>query len=342
MQHKIYDLIIIGGGPCGLAAGIEAQKAGLSYLIIEKGSITESIRRYPIFMTFFSTAENIEIGNIPLPISGAKPTRIEALQYYRRVVEYFGLPLQLFTTINKVEKRGEIFELFTQNREKFTAKNVVIATGYFDCPRNLGISGEGLPHVSKYYDEPFKYAHRKVVIVGGGNSAVETALDLYRHGAEVTMLIRAQDFKPSAKYWLIPDLKNRVKEGKVKVLFDTEIRRIERGKIWYQTLAENEEQMMPADFVLLMIGYTSDTYFLKNCGVQINEEDWVPSFNPQTMETNVAGLYLAGTVVAGTYTEKIFIENGRFDGQKIIRHILRLDSETSGDNQPLFINLEEN
>jgi thioredoxin reductase (NADPH) len=342
MQHKIYDLIIVGGGPCGLAVGIEAQKAGMSYLIIEKGSIVESIRRYPVFMTFFSTAENIEIGNIPLPISGIKPTRTEALQYYRRVVEYFDLHLQLFTAITKIEKKGEIFELFTQNREKFTAKNVVIATGYFDCPRSLGVSGEGLPHVSKYYDEPFKYVHRKVVIVGGGNSAVETALDLYRHGAEVTMLIRTQDFKPSAKYWLIPDLKNRVKAGKIKVLFNTNLKRIERGKIWYQEATVLEEQMLPADFVLLMIGYTSDAHFLKNCGIEVSAEDLVPTYNPQTMETNLKGLYLAGTVVAGVHTEKIFIENGRFDGQKIIQHIQKLDIPHFNNDSSVFINLEEN
>jgi thioredoxin reductase (NADPH) len=325
-----------------LAVGIEAQKAGISYLLIEKGSIVESIRRYPIFMTFFSTAENIEIGNIPLPISGIKPTRTEALQYYRRVVEYFNLPLQLFTSISKIEKKGKIFELFTHNREKFSAQNVVIATGYFDCPRSLGVSGEGLPHVSKYYDEPFKYVHRKVVIVGGGNSAVETALDLYRHGAEVIMLIRAPDFKTSAKYWLIPDLKNRVKAGKIKVLFNTHLKRIERGKIWYQEAENPEEQMIPADFVLLMVGYTSDAQFLKNCGIEIKAGDLVPTYNPQTMETNVKGLYLAGTVVAGIHTEKIFIENGRFDGQKIINHIQQIDTQPLNNNPPSFINLEEN
>jgi thioredoxin reductase (NADPH) len=341
MQTRIYDIIIIGGGPCGLAAGIEAQKAGLSYLIIEKGSITESIRRYPLMMTFFSTAEKIEIGGLPLPIAGVKPSRVEALQYYRRVVEYFGLNIQLFTAISQIQKKPSgNFELISENKEKFTARQVIMATGYFDCPRSLGVSGEGLPHVSKYYDEPFKYTHRKVVIVGGGNSAVETALDLHRHGAEVTMIIRNEDFKPSAKYWLIPDLRNRVKEGNVKVLFNSRLSRIDRGKVWYLEGEGKEEQILPADFVLLMIGYTSNTKLLKNAGIEINEADLTPVYDKNTCETNVKGLYLAGTVMCGTHTEKIFIENGRFDGQKIIHHILNKD--TKDLFKPSFITLEEN
>lgn len=322
MSAKIYDLLIVGAGPCGLACGIEAQQKNLSYLIVDKGSLTESIRRYPIQMNFFSTAENIEIGNIPMTITGAKANRTEALQYYRRVSEYFNLNVQLYTTVLQILKSGEVFVVHTSKNEILSAKNVVIATGYFDFPRNLQISGELSQHVSKYYDEPFKYIHSKVVIVGGGNSAVEAALDLQQHNADVTMVVRKEDFKPTAKYWLMPNLRNRIKNGTIKVRFNSEVTRIEKSKIWIKEKDSEEEKFLPADFVLLMVGYTIDANLLRQAGIEVREKDLVPTFNPETLETNVEGLYLAGTVVCGVHTEKIFIENGRFDGQKIVKHIL--------------------
>lgn len=322
MSGKIYDLIIVGGGPCGLACGIEAHKAGLDYLILEKGSIAESIRKYPNQMNFFSTARNIEIGGLPMAVAEAKANRNEALKYYRRVTEYFQLKIQLYTVVQQIQKTDQGFVVSTEKNQNFSTKNVVLATGYFDCPRSLNIPGEGLPHVSKYYDEPYKYALSKVIIVGGGNSAVSTALDLYHNGADVMMIIRKDDFKPTAKYWLVPDLKNRIKEGNIKVRFNSVVTRIDKGKIWIQEKGISEEQVIPADFVLLLVGYTSDVALLNGAGVETNPDDLVPKYNPDTFETNVPGLYLAGTVVCGIHTEKIFIENGRHDGAKIVGHIL--------------------
>lgn len=323
MNTKIYDLLIIGGGPCGLACGIEAHKAGLDYIILEKGSIAESIRRYPVHMTFFSTAENIEIGEVPFPIAEAKATRTEALQYYRKVSEHYNLNLQLFTEVTNVSKEGHLFQIKTHQNEVFQAKNIVFATGYFDVPRVLNISGENLPHVSKYYDEPFRYVHTDVVIVGGGNSAVSAALELYRHGVKVNMLVRKKDFKPTAKYWLVPDLKNRIKEGKIQANFNTVVKEIQDKQIVTQNTETGEQVIYPADFVFLLVGYTPDVAFLESVGVEIKPKTLEASFDKSTFETNVKGVYLAGTIAAGIFTEKIFIENGRHDGKKIVQDILR-------------------
>lgn len=323
MQEKIFDLIIVGAGPCGLACGIEAQKADLDYLIVEKGSIAESIRRYPIHMRFFSTAENIEIGNLPLAVSGAKATRTEALQYYRRVSESYNLNIQLFTTVQNINKNQDsIFEIQTDKQDIIKTKNIALATGYFDVPRELGIKGEYLPHVFKYYDEPFRYIHTKVTIVGGGNSAVETALDLYRHGVEVTIIIRKEDFKPTAKYWLIPDLKRRIKEGKIKVHYQTEVQEIRENKVLVHSKNNPGLKRIDCDFIFLMIGYTPDIQLLRQSGVEINPQDLTATYNPKTFESNVKGLYLVGTVVCGIHTEKVFIENGRYDGKLIVENIL--------------------
>lgn len=322
METKIYDLLIIGGGPCGLACGIEAQKAGLEYLIVEKGSIAESIRRYPIHMTFFSTAENIEIGGVPFSIADAKATRTEALQYYRKVSEHYHLNIRLFTEVTQVKKQENSFQIQTHQNEIFQATNIVFATGYFDVPRVLNIPGEHLPHVSKYYDEPFRYVHTDVVIVGGGNSAVSAALELYRHGVKVNMLVRKSDFKPTAKYWLIPDLKNRIKEGKIQANFNTVVQEIHEKQVIVQNTETGEQIVYPADFVFLLIGYTPDVAFLKSIGVNIKPNTLEASFDKKTFQTNVEGVYLAGTIAAGIFTERIFIENGRHDGKKIVQDIL--------------------
>lgn len=324
---KIYDMLIVGAGPCGLACGIEAEKKGLDYIIIEKGSIAESIRRYPIDMTFFSTAENIEIGDLPLAVTGAKATRAEALQYYRRVSEYYKLRVKLHSTVTQLKKEADYFEISTSRNEYLRARTVVLATGYFDFPRQLNIPGEKANHVSKYYSEPFQYVHSKVAIIGGGNSAVAAALDLYRHGVEVTLIIRKEDFKPTAKYWLIPDLRNRVRDGKIKVRFNTILKRIEKNYIVIMPTSGGEEEVYPSDFVLMLIGYTPDVKLLEGCGVEVNPENLVPRYDPDTFETNVSGLYVAGTVVCGIRTEKVFIENGRHDGKKIIQHILENKSQ---------------
>ncbi|GAA4416367.1 YpdA family putative bacillithiol disulfide reductase [Nibrella viscosa] len=317
-----YDVIIVGGGPCGLAAGIEASKSGLTHLILEKGSITESIRRYPKMMRFFSTAENIEIGGIPFPITGVKANRNEALQYYRKVAGYYKLNVKLFTTVDRVEKHGEAFLVLTTTGQTYHARKVILATGYFDKPRWLGISGEELPHVTHYYDEPFQYSFSNVVIIGASNSAVEAALELYRADAHVTIVHRAEDFRKTVKYWLIPDVKNRVKEGKIHTQFNTCITRIEPGKVCTANLQTGEESELPADFVLILTGYIPDADLLQRCGVELNYETQVPVYDKETFETNVPGLYVCGTVMAGIYTEKVFIENGREHAQAIIDHIV--------------------
>lgn len=319
---QLYDVIIIGGGPCGLAAGIEATKNGLSHLILEKGSVTESIRRYPKLMRFFSTAENIEIGGIPFPISGVKANRNEALQYYRKVAAYFKVNTKVFTEVDRVEKEGELFTVFTTTGDTYHAHRVILATGYFDKPRWLGIPGEDLPHVSHYYDEPFQYSFTNVVIVGAANSAVEASLELYRHDVDVTVVHRRDDFKPTVKYWLIPDVKNRVKEGKIKTRFDTCITRIEPGQVYIQHLQTGETDTLPADFVLILSGYTPDASLLQRCGIELAPESQIPAFDKRTFETNVPGLYVCGTVLAGIYTEKVFIENGRDHARAILEHIM--------------------
>lgn len=319
---KKYDILIIGAGPCGLACAIEAKENNLEYIILEKGSIAESIRKYPIHMKFFSTADNISIANIPFAVSEAKATRSEALQYYRKVTEYFALNIRLFTEVINIEKSEDFFQITTQKQETYFAKNVVLATGYFDCPRNLNIAGERLPHVKKYYDEPFEYVHSKVIIVGGGNSAVETALDLYRHGVEVTMLVREDSFKPTAKYWLIPDLRNRINEGAITAHFGTEVTRIEKNRVWTKMKNRPAETMIPADFVFLLIGYTSDVEFMQKAGIKVNQEDLTPTYNKENFETNIEGIYLAGTSICGIHTEKVFIENGRWHGKAIVKNIL--------------------
>lgn len=318
---QVYDVLIVGAGPCGLAAGIEAAKAGLSHLILEKGSITESIRRYPRRMRFFSTAENIEIGGIPFPISEVKANRSEALQYYRKVAGYYHLNFKLFTEVAQVVKQEAIFEVQTVGGETYHAHKVIIATGYFDFPRKLGIPGENLPHVSPYYDEPFQYSFSKVVIIGAANSAVEAALEMYRHDVDVTIVHRGEDFRPTVKYWLVPDVKNRVKEGKIKTKFNSLIKAIEPKRILVDNLLTGEEEWIEADFVFMLIGYIPDGALLQRCGIQLRESTMIPVFDPETFETNVSGLYLCGTVVAGIHTEKVFIENGRDHAVAIIDHI---------------------
>jgi thioredoxin reductase (NADPH) len=318
----IYDVIIVGGGPCGLAAGIEAVKSGLSHLVLEKGSITESIRRYPRMMRFFSTAENIEIGGIPFPVSAVKANRNEALQYYRKVAAYFKLNTKVFTEVWDVVKYNNAFTITTTTGDQYQARKVILATGYFDKPRWLGVPGEDLPHVSHYYEEPFKYSFTNVVIIGGSNSTVEAALELYRHDVNVTVLHRGPDFRQTVKYWLIPDVKNRMKEGKIKTLFSSLVTRITPESVQFEDLETGEMGQISADFVLILTGYVPDAALLSRCGIRLDPVTQVPEFDRQTFETNISGLYVCGTVLAGIFTEKVFIENGREHAQAILDHIM--------------------
>lgn len=323
MRDEKYELIVVGGGPNGLACAIEAQRKGLKVLVIEKGTIAESIRRYPYQMTFFSTADNIAIGDVPFTINQPKATREEALNYYRRVVEFYNLPVRLFCKVESIRKADKHFHLNTNQQITYTADFVVISTGYFDFPRKLDVPGEELPHVKHYYDEPYLYAHQQIVIIGGGNSAVEAALSLYRHGVHVSILVRKEAMKKTAKYWLIPDLMNRIKEGRIRAIYHHEVMQIQEKHIIAMDQQNGKQVKIPADFVFILTGYLPDVDFMRRAGIKLKSTTLEPYFNPESFETNVSGLYVAGTVTAGTHTEKVFIENGRLHGQNIVADILK-------------------
>ncbi len=323
---KIFDVIIVGAGPCGLACGIEAGKNNLDYLIIDKGNITESIRRYPVNMVFFSTSENIEIGDVPFVSMGMRPNRTEALKYYRKVVQHYHINLQLFTLVTGIEKKQGVFEINT-SKGLFKAKKVILSTGYYDVPKYLNIPGEDLPHVSHYYDEAFKYTKTNVVVVGGANSAIETALDLYRNGANVTIVHIYDGLDRRAKYWIVPDLENRIKKEEVKAHFNTEVIKITNEEVTLKNLKTGHKQEIKADFVFLMTGYRPDAEFLQKVGVNLVGEYLIPELNPDTFESNIEGIYLGGSIIGGEETAKVFIENGRLHAGPIIKDILAKRSE---------------
>ena len=327
MNTRDYEIIIVGGGPNGLACAIEALNKGFKVLVLEKGTIAESIRRYPKQMTFFSTADNIAIGNIPFTIDKPKATREEALNYYRKVVEFYNLPIRLFCAAEKIRKVNGCFHIDTSTGDTYVTRYLVLSTGYFDFPRKLNIPGEQLPHVKHYYDEPYPYVHQKVTIIGAGNSAVEAALDLYRHGVNVTLLVRGETMKKTAKYWLIPDLLNRIKEGKIKAIYQHHAIEINDKHVFAQSNEGNKEVKIESDFVFILTGYLPDIDLMERCSININPESKEPMYNEMTFETNVPNLYVAGTLTAGIRTEKVFIENGRLHGVNIVNDILLKESK---------------
>ncbi len=317
-----YDVIIVGAGPSGLSCAIEAKRNGLSYLVIEKGGITDGIRRFPVNMTFFSTPDLLELGNIPFTVTSVRPNRVEALQYYRHVVDYFGLELMLHTRVEAIEPGKEHFTVRCAGDKVPRARNVIVATGYFDHTNRLGVPGEELPHVSHYYDEPYKYAHSKVALIGGRNSAVEAALELWRHGAEVTLIHRRPTLGDSVKYWVRPDIENRLKNGAIKAHFDSTVLEIEAGRLRVRHNTSGEVQWVEADFVFPLIGYRPDEKLLRRAGVVLDEQ-LIPRYEQHSFETNIEGLYVAGSVVCGCETWNIFIENGRAHAMPIIADIVR-------------------
>ncbi len=327
MKIQDYEIIVVGGGPNGLACAIEALNKGLKVLVLEKGTIAESIRRYPKQMTFFSTADNIAIGNIPFTIDKPKATREEALNYYRKVVEFYNLPIRLFCTAEKIRNENDHFHIDTSTGDTYITRYLILSTGYFDFPRKLNIPGEHLPHVKHYYDEPYPYAHQNVTIIGAGNSAVESALDLYRHGVNVTLLVRGETMKKTAKYWLIPDLINRIKEGKIKAIYQHHALEINEKQVIAQSNDGHKKVEIESDFVFILTGYLPDIDLMKKCGIKINSESKEPLYDENTFETNVPNLYVAGTLTAGIRTEKVFIENGRLHGIKIVKDILEKESK---------------
>ncbi len=315
----MLDVLIIGAGPIGLACGIEAQKQKLQYQIVEKGLLVNSIYRYPQNMTFFSTSEKLEIGHVPFVSHNPKPTRPEALEYYRRVVMKYQLNLKLYEHVNRIKPEGKTFEIQT-DKATYHARNVVMATGFYDHNNRLGVPGDDLEKVHYYYSDPHPYFGQKIVVVGARNSAVDAALECWRKGAEVSMIIRESEISERVKYWVRPDMNNRIKEGSIPAYFNAEISEITQDTVKFKH--EGQIQTLPNDFVLAMIGYKPDFKLLQQAGVQLQpDQQMKPVYNPETMESNVKGLYLAGVVCGGLETHKWFIENSRVHARIIMDSI---------------------
>lgn len=315
-----YDIICIGAGPTGLACAIEAQRAGMKPLVIDKGCLCNSIFHYPANMVFFTTPELLEIGDLPLVSAAEKPVRAEALKYYRKAAEHYDLEVRLFERVSRVDGQDGNFTIAAKRadgtEQKYGARKICVATGYYDLPNVMGIPGEDLAHVSHYYTEPFEFWNRDVVIIGGKNSAAEAALDLYRNGARVTMVHRRPELGATIKYWVRPDIENRLKAGQIKGLFESRVKEITREEVVVQN--GRDEKRLPAKQVFALTGYHPDFAFIESLGVQLDPETRKPALDPNSLESNVPGIHLAGVVIGGRFTGEIFIENGRFHGKQII------------------------
>lgn len=323
-----FDMIIVGGGPIGLACAIEAKKQGLSYLILEKGTLVNSLYHFPTNMTFFSTSALLEIGNVPFISHSDKPTRRESLEYFRRVLESWDLNIHFYEEVTDIDKKGDHFAVTTP-KNTYRSTYVIVATGFYGKPKLMNVPGEDLPKVRHYYKEVHPYIGQRVLIVGAANSACDVALELYHKGAEVTMVIRGSEINPRVKYWIKPNIENRIKEGSIKAHFNSEIIAIEPDHVVVQTPEGQIE--IPNDFVLAMTGYVPDFDFLDRIGVERDPEDpEKPMVDPETFETNVENLYLAGVVVAGSRTSTLFIENSRVHGGIIIQQIKEKEKVLEG------------
>jgi thioredoxin reductase (NADPH) len=321
MANNQLDIIIIGGGPIGLACAVEAKKAGLSYLLLEKGTLVNSLYNYPVNMTFFSTSERLEIDGIPFVSNNAKPTRNEALEYYRRVTASSDINIHLFEEVITINRSDNEFEIIS-NKQKYTAANIIIATGFYGIPFLLNVKGETLPKVTHYYQDPHFYAFQKVLIVGANNSAVDAALETWRKGAEVTMVIRKNEIGRRVKYWVKPDIENRIKEGSIKAYFDSSIEEIKEQEVIIKT--PEGRITIANDWVIAATGYLPDLSFLEKTGIQLSDDEKrKPTYNEFTHETNVRGIYLAGVICGGMDTHSLFIENSREHAVKIIANIKR-------------------
>jgi thioredoxin reductase (NADPH) len=311
--------VIVGAGPIGLACAISARRRGLDPLVIDAGPIASSITRYPVGMGFFTTPERLEIGGHPLVSSGAKATREEALKYYRGVTRAEGLRVRTWCRLLSATRRNGTMECLLQTRlgrQTMTTDKLILATGYFEHPNLLGVPGESFPHVSHYGEEPHLTAGLDIVIVGAKNSAVEHALNCFRAGARVTLVSRGPEFKPSVKYWLKPDIENRIKAGEIAARWNAVVTKIDLETVSIRS-ADGTEQRLPADRVYLLTGYHPDFDLFTSMGIQLDPESGRPDFDPETLESNVPGIHLAGSVTAGRKISEIFIENGRYDGEKI-------------------------
>jgi len=328
------DVLVVGAGPTGMACAIEAQKAGFKATIIDKGCLVNSIYHYPTNMVFFTTPELLEIGDIPFTTALAKPTRLEALEYYRRVAEHFNLHIRLYEWVKTITGEDRDFRVTTTDRHSaihdYRARKIVIATGYYDLANQMDIPGEDLDKVFHYYREPHPFFDTEVVVVGGKNSAAEAALDLWRHGARVTLIHRCPQMHQHVKYWVRPDIENRIKAGEITAHFNSTVREIGSDYVVAQT--PSGPLHLKNDFVFALTGYHPDYDFLRSVGIELSSEQMRPVCDPENLESNVAGIYVAGVIVAGSRTNEIFIENGRFHGKLIVAHI----SEKLGRGNPNF------
>lgn len=321
MQKNIFDVIIIGGGPIGIAMALECHKANFKYVVLEKGTLTNSLYNYPLNMTFFSTSEKLEIDEIPFISNNPKPHRDEALEYYRRVAVTNKLHIKLYERVIRINKEDDLFEI-TSNKNNYTAKYVVIATGFYDIPKYMDVPGEDLPKVSHYYGEAHTYVMQKVIVVGASNSAVDAALEIWRKGGDVTMVVRGDAIGERVKYWVKPDIENRIKEKSIAAYFNSEIKEIKLNTVTLKTPEGTIE--LENDYVVALTGYRPDFNFLVESGIKLSEDDNCrPQYNPDTMESNVQGLYLAGVICGGMETHKWFIENSRIHAKMIISDITR-------------------
>ncbi|HEX3893246.1 MAG TPA: YpdA family putative bacillithiol disulfide reductase [Terracidiphilus sp.] len=316
---SVFDLLVIGAGPTGLACAIEARKAGLRAVSVDKGCVCNSLYHYPSHMTFFTTSELLEIGDIPFPSPHAKPSRNEALEYYRQVAAFYKLDVRQYTRVERVAGRAGAFEVHTADRfgrpGLLHARTLAIATGYYDLPNMMKIPGENLSKVHHYYDDPHPYFGLDILVVGGKNSAAIAALELWRHGARVTLAHRAAEIHRHVKYWIKPDIENRIKNGEIKAYFETCLTEITADAVKLET--PSGPVALKNDFVFALTGYHPDFEFLERMGVRFDGPDRLPACDPVTLESNVPGIYLAGVIVAGSRTNEIFIENGRFHGRQI-------------------------
>jgi thioredoxin reductase (NADPH) len=348
---ELLDLLVVGAGPTGIAIGAEARRTGLSVLLVDRGPLTAAIQAYPTFIEFFTTRDRLEIADVPFAIPEAKPTRRQALVYYRSVVERYGIPLGLNEDVQAIERRGDEFLVRSERsgeagepgerkaagepggfgdprspgspgrHRRRRARAVALATGYFDGWKRLGVPGETRPWVHHRYVEPYPYFDRDVVIVGAGNTAAEAAVDLWRNGARVTLVHRRDQIKPGVKYWLKPDVENRIAEGSIRARFHSVVRAF--GQESVEIVTPEGEESLPAHAAFVLIGYVPDADLQRRSGIAVDAETLVPSFDPETCETNVPGLYVAGTIQAGRNIDRIFIENSREHGPKIVRHLAR-------------------
>ena len=325
MDTNHYAVIIVGGGPIGLACALEAKKAGLDYLILEKGTLVNSLYNYPVNMTFFSTSERLEIGGIPFVSNNPKPTRPEALEYYRRVALSNHVNIHLFEKVTEVktqvtnDKDQGNFRV-TTNKNVYTANFIIIATGFYDIPYKLNVPGEDLPKVTHYYKDPHFYAFQKVMVVGASNSAVDAALETWRKGAEVTMVVRKDQIGPRVKYWVRPDIINRIQEGSIKAYFDSSIKEIREREVDIQT--PEGLVTIKNDWVIAMTGYQPNLEFLRSLGIQLSDDEIKkPTYDEASYETNVTNVFIAGVICGGMNTHRLFIENSREHAEKVVQTI---------------------